>query len=356
MTRPLRVVHLPARTPYVRKIVSERFSIVNGTTTEHGNVPAAVTANWLLDRRPFDWFDVLHLHHIEFDDIATLERLLHAAADAGITIVYTAHDLDPIFGAREDFDTRLSIVAASPARWIGLTQPSIDDLQERHREIEGVTLIPHGYVVPPDDLRDAHRTSPASGPRYLLYGALRPNRDHLSTIANWTLATTDRDARLHLVLRALSPADFSHYDVSSLLAIARSDTRITTTMKAYPTDAEIAEAGLSADALLLPYLSSSHSGQLELAFDLNLTPICSAVGYLRAQFELHKDEVAEPFWFDWADEHPFLFGEKFAAALEAAHRQLAHDAVRHPSRSFLDCRRDEHSHFLRAHAAVYGSD
>ena len=80
MSRALRVVHLPARTPYVRKITSEDYLILNGANTEHGVVPTAVTASWLLDRRPLDWLDVLHLHHIEFDDFATLQRLLTACA------------------------------------------------------------------------------------------------------------------------------------------------------------------------------------------------------------------------------------------------------------------------------------
>src|SRR5450756_1653064 len=46
VSRALRVVHLPARTPYVRKIVSDDFTILNGVNTGHGVVPAAVTATW----------------------------------------------------------------------------------------------------------------------------------------------------------------------------------------------------------------------------------------------------------------------------------------------------------------------
>jgi hypothetical protein len=126
-------------------------------------------------------------------------------------------------------------------------------------------------------------------------------------------------------------------------------------MRAYPTDDEVVAAGLSADALLLPYLFGSHSGQLELAFDLNLLPVCSSVGYLEDQYDVHKGFVPEPIWFDWTDGHPFLFGEKFVAALEVAHVRVRHTLGRGPSNDFLEYRREEHAEFLAAHRAVYAT-
>lgn len=80
-TSCLRVVHLPARTPYARKLrglgihglnnASEPAEIRPGLV-----VPADVTASWILDRTPLDWLDVLHLHHIDLETPAVLERLL----------------------------------------------------------------------------------------------------------------------------------------------------------------------------------------------------------------------------------------------------------------------------------------
>lgn len=355
MSRALRVVHLPARTPYVRKIVSADFAILNGATTEHGVVPTAVTADWLLDRRPLDWLDVLHLHHIEFDDLALLERLLTACADSSVHVVITAHDVAPMFGTAEDFQTRLELVASSRASWVGLTAASIETLQNQIPGLPPVTLIPHGYVVNPDDLTSKTRLNIDTAPEYLLYGALRPNRDHLSTIANWSLSISDATARLNLLLRALSPADFDRHNVPALLAITKSDPRIQASMRAYPSDHEVVTAGLQADALLLPYLFGSHSGQLELAFDLNLLPVCSSVGYLKDQYHVHKGLVGEPIWFDWTEGHPFLFGEKFAAALETAHLRLKHTARRSLSNDFLEYRRAEHAQFLDSHSTVYAN-
>lgn len=356
MGRALRVVHMPARTPYVRKISSDAYSILNGANTGHGVVPAAVTAGWLLDRRPLDWLDVLHLHHIEFDDFATLQRLLTACADSAVKVVYTAHDLTPMYCTPDDFTTRMDLIIRCGASWIGLTAASVETLQDQFPELPPVSVIPHGYVVSPDELEGRTRASNLpTAPQYLLYGALRPNRDHLSTIANWSLSVTDADAQLNLLLRALSPADFNRHDVPALLAIIKSDPRIKASMRAYPSDAEVVAAGLNADALLLPYLYGSHSGQLELAFDLNLLPVCSSVGYLKNQYHVHKGLVGEPIWFDWTDGHPFLYGEQFVAALETAHLRLHNTSRRGPGKDFLDYRRDEHAHFLDAHHSVYAA-
>jgi hypothetical protein len=355
MSRPLRVVHLPARTPYARKITSPGFAILNETTTEHGFVPAAVTAQWVLDRRPLDWLDVLHLHHIEFDDLPTLERLLAACSEAQVRVVFTAHDLTPMFTTAEDFHARLELIATSPVAWIGLTQRSIDALHDLLPELPEVTLIPHGYVVNPDDIPDQARRARAAGPRYLLYGALRPNRDHLATLTNWSLGVADPGAALHLLLRGFSAADFRRYDIPGLLATVRSDHRIQATAHAYPSDHDVVAAGLSADALLLPYLFGSHSGQLELAFDLNLLPISSSTGYLVDQYEKHKGLVTEPIWFDWADGHEPLYGERLLAALEAAHRRLTQAPPREPDTRFLEYRRQEHRELLDAHAVIYAS-
>ena len=356
MSRALRVVHLPARTPYVRKIASDDFSILNGVNVGHGVVPAAVTAAWLLDRRPLDWVDVLHLHHVELDDITVLERLLEECADCGVKVVYTAHDITPMYCTADSFRERMELLARSGAAWICLTAASAETLKEQIAAIPPVTVIPHGYVVNPDDVaRSPLGSIQPVAPRYLMYGALRASRDHLSTIANWSLSVTDPAARLILLLRAISPADFQRHDVPALLALIKSDRRIQTAMRAYPSDVEIVAAGLRADALLLPYLYGSHSGQLELAFDLNLLPVCSAVGYLKDQYRAHDGLVTEPVWFDWSDGHPFLFGEQFVAALETADARLRSTPRQGPSAEFLEYRRREHAQFLVAHRAVYAA-
>jgi hypothetical protein len=281
---------------------------------------------------------------------------LTECADCGVKVVYTAHDITPMYCTADSFGERMELLARSGAAWICLTAASAKALKDQVPALPPVTVIPHGYVVSPDDVTSHSLDGvPAAAPRYLMYGALRASRDHRSTVANWSLSMTDPAARLTLLLRAISPCHFQRHDVPALLALIRSDSRIQAVMRAYPTDAEIARAGLHADALLLPYLSGSHSGQLELGFDLGLLPVCSSVGYLKDQWRAHDGLVTEPVWFEWSDGHPGLFGENFVAALETAHARLRSAARHGPKAEFLEYRRHEHTRFLEAHRAVYAA-
>ncbi len=124
-------------------------------------------------------------------------------------------------------------------------------------------------------------------------------------------------------------------------------------MGSYPSDAAVVVAAIRSDALLLPYSHGSHSGQLELAFDLNMVAVCASVGHLREQALVHGSRVIEPIWFDWSDGRDFLYGERFVAALEAAARRLVAGPRRGPSKEFLDYRREEHAVFLAEHRETY---
>ncbi|SDU47445.1 hypothetical protein [Jiangella alkaliphila] len=352
----MRVVHLPARTPYAWKLQSREFRILNGTEIPSGDtLPAAVDAAWLLEHRPLTWLDVLHLHHIDFENLATLERLLDACLGNGVTVVFTAHDTRHMIGNSEDFTARLRMLHSAEISWVCLTEGSVAQLTEVLAERPHAAVIPHGYVAAPEMLAGLERETSYS-PRYLMFGASRASRDQLSTMANWSLGITDPQSTLHLLLRAFSPADFADGGRAPLLLeTARRDPRIRLTMRPYPTDEEVVRAGLATDALLLPYLWSSHSGQLELAFDLNLLPICSRTGHLPEQYELHKGLVEEPEWFDWSQGHPNLFGERFLTALENAVARLGSRAG--PlDREFLDYRAQEHQVILEQYAHVYGGD
>lgn len=358
MTRSMRVIHLPARTPYVHKLQGPDFHILNNTTTAAGHsIPDAPTCAWLLERRPFTWFDVLHLHHIEFEPLDALTDVMDACHAAGVSIVFTVHDLEPIFTPAEALMKRLAAIADADARLICLTEGSAHTLRSLLPRTPPPSVIPHGYVVAPERLRQTRATDVAGSHRYLLYGAIRPNRDHMSTLTNWSLGLTDPAARLHLMVRALSPADFAPEAtprITDLLAITGRDPRIQVTMRPYPTDAQLVNAALNTDAILLPYLWGSHSGQLEFAFDMGLLAVCAAIGYVKEQYQAHHGLVTEPVWFDWANGHPYLFGERFLTALETAHHKTASHLNR-INKDFLDHRTEEHHHIINRHTEIYHS-
>lgn len=151
----LRVVHLPARTPFVRKLSSETFRIVNGSRIASGEkVPAEVSAAWMLARRPFDWFDVVHLHHIEFEPVAELEQLLDACRAESKRVVFTAHDVRAMFSSDDQLAQRFRLLAEAEAAWIFLTPGSVRPVKELVPSLIGWQVIPHGFVVDPDFLAE----------------------------------------------------------------------------------------------------------------------------------------------------------------------------------------------------------
>lgn len=358
MTRRLRVAHLPARTPYARKLIDDEFTIINGSRAASGEViPDALSVEWILEHRPLDWVDVLHLHHLEFEDEAALERLLTACEDAKVKVVHTVHDLAAMFGRTEDLHRKIRLVHGAGAGLVCLTEGAAADLADVLGEDAKPRVAPHGFVVEPDTIASLDRPADANGPRYLMYGALRPNRDYLSTIVNWSLQSHPSSTRLHLLMRGLSPAhiaDAGQHAMELVQAVA-ADPRIEVTMRGYPTDTEIVAAGAAADILVLPYLWGTHSGQLELAFDLGLLPLVSDVGHLREQHAAHRDTglVDEPEWFDWATGNPYTFGERFVAALEHTEERLSTRRRRTDHRAFADHRRTEHAAVLATYSAAY---
>ncbi|MFI5808570.1 hypothetical protein [Streptomyces sp. NPDC051561] len=353
----LRVVHVPARTPYARKLHGPDFHILNDTPLPTGEtIPAAVNATWLLDHTPLTWLDVLHLHHIDAEDPATLERLLDACTTADVRVVFTAHDTTPMYGTPADFTARLRLLLAAGVHWVCLTGTSRSALTDLLGTPPPAAVIPHGYVAPPEELLRRERERGSGSARFLMYGAARHSRDQISPVINWSLGTPDPGATLQLLLRAFSPADFTTESRTPLLLeTARQDPRIRLTMRPYPTDDDVINAGLASDVLLLPYLWGSHSGQLELAFDLNLLPVCSRTGHLPEQHRQHQGLIPEPEWFDWSTGHPNLYGERFLTAVENATARLA-DTPRHLDPAFLDYRIQEHKTILTAYAQVYGGD
>jgi hypothetical protein len=69
-----------------------------------------------------------------------------------------------MFCAAEAFQARMELVARFGASWIGLTAASVDTLQDLLPELSSVTVIPHGYVVSPDELTG--KTATAAFPRH----------------------------------------------------------------------------------------------------------------------------------------------------------------------------------------------
>ncbi|WP_025274150.1 hypothetical protein [Haloglycomyces albus] len=353
MTNPLRIAHIPARTAYVWKLQSTDFTIVNGQNIHATTVPTALTAKWILNHQPLDWVDVIHLHHIEFELLDDLEHLIDVCRTSGTGIVLTVHDLHAMFTTDQALAERYALLSQDGVFWTTTSDGAARDLQSQYSPSEEVCSLPLGYAIPPALVAGRSRTH-STAPRYFMYGAMRPNRDHLSTLANWSLGLTHTHATFNVLLRALSAIDFARqeYRPSDLIALLQSDQRINTVMKPYPSDENLVEMALESDCLVLPYRWGSHSGQLEFAFDLGLLPLVPPVGYLTEQHARHGNLVPDPVWIDWDGGNPYLQGEQFLEALLRAQDVLL-DRNFLPNPQFLEYREVEHQGLLHNHVDLY---
>jgi len=348
---PIRVVHVPGRTPYARKLHDDQVRVLNESKLGNLVVPRDATLGWLLDRRPWDWLDVVHLHHPDFEPLPRLRAVLTECCRAGKRVVFTAHDVAPVFGDRALHHRRLRMLAEHGVPFACLTHASRAEVRARFAAC--TAQVPHGYVAQPGTPQRPVRRGP--GPtRFLVYGSLRRNRDVELVLACWRFARQLAETTLHLLLRAPSRASLAE-DAGPWQAIRdhSADPRLRVDVLPYPTDGEVNEAVAGADCLLLPYRWASHSGQIEHAFDLGVLPVVARTGYLEDQVALHQGLVAEPVWFDWPPGEPYAHGGRLLEAMQAAHAAIQGGwHARDPGR-FCDHRRGEHARIMAAYRGLY---
>lgn len=349
----MKVAHVPGRTPYARKLSGGSIEIVNDRSVEGCDFPRDVTLAWLMKRRPWDLIDVVHLHHLDFEPVELLRQVLAECRRAGRRVVFTAHDVTPVFADRVTHQRRLRALAEADVQFVCLTARAEGEVRRRF----GVrtVLAPDGYVAEPGSVARTE-SRPAGPTRLLMYGSLRRNRDVELVLHCWRFARRLRDTVLHLLLRAPSRAALAE-DAAAWQTIREHavDPRLVVDVLPFPTDAQTSAALADADCLLLPYRWASHSGQLEHALDLGALPVGSRTGFLPDQVAIHSGRVDEPVWFDWSDGAEFTYGARLLAGMERAHTMIQDGWSPMDLPRFAAHRRREHEEVLAAHDAAYAA-
>lgn len=353
------VLHLPGHTPYARKLRSPRFKPVNGRSDEV-HVPAAASVQWLLDQATWRFFDVAHLHSVELVAYFQLEELLERLGRTHKPLVFTVHDVIPnIEQDQPEFLRKTSLVISGAQAVSTLTpwarqQLTYHDLVDPAR----VEVLPHGYAIPPGHWPAAGPARPRL-PTLGVYGALRPNRSVEAAIDLWRhlLGSTSFKGTFRLLLRSISGEDVERYPtiltkVMGLLGEdLASDVRL---MSGVATDTEIVGFCRASSAILLPYRWVSHSGQLELAYDLGVPLIAPDLGGLTSQVTFHPFQTLPIHWFDAA----LLESDAGLRSLAQAvgmflHRQPESSAERERAATY---RREEHTDIIERHAVLYHAE
>lgn len=352
--QPIRVFHIPYLMPYTRKIVSDQIQAVNAYERYSER---SIYIKRLFSPEELDTFDVLHLHSLRWGTIQELRALFEQCAANHKRIVFTAHDLWSLRDDEELYRARLSVACELADAVITLTQRSAEKLTQL---VEGIdvrrklSVIPHGFAVHPRHPRWGLSGSQKPAVQYALYGQFRHNRDLLGFAQLWQKALQGTEAQLNVLLSIpdLSLVNDPQLHVKETLAFLRADQQqMRLIVTSFLSDEQIIQSLLRNDVLALPYKWGTHSGQLEMAFDLNLVPLAPRVGFFAEQWKCVQAYVPEPCWFEWPA--PSAGTAHCLEYLREAQSRLCQDVPRVPDKHWRSYRLWEHEQFLQAHYQLY---
>lgn len=221
-------------------------------------MPRDVSFGWLAQQESFDFFDVLHIHSIELAADDDIDAVLDRCKVGGKQVISTIHDVYPMFNADQDgYAATLRKLTSREVTLVILTAGAAKVLTETLDLKNPPLVLPHGYVLDPDDDRHA---GAAQHFRNAMYGGFRPNRVRYPVVAN-ILFGTEPSSRLAVLTRALSPIELRAVPDARetiVAALARPD-RVELRLRPFPDDDEIIGFLAGAHALVMPYLWGTHT-------------------------------------------------------------------------------------------------
>ncbi len=348
----MRVLHLPARTPFARNLHGGGITIVNGT----GTVPIDASFDWLAEHFDHTAFDIVHIHTTELAARDTVARCFDACHRHRIGVLATLHEDFPLFDCGNvEFGERLAMLREGQAVFATLTGSCRTSLVARYGfDRDEIVVIPHGNVLPLDSsVWDEPRIEPKRF-RFSIHGGFRPNKRLFDAVMNFAASPVLRGTELAILTRAVSSKEYwLNDDLRAVLGIALGAENIDLALRPVTDDTSLARFVLGSDAVILPYAWGSHSGQIELAADLGVRVIATNVGYYAEQAALNglaEDGLVH--WANWAGTGAFAHGAEMLAAMEQTFREprLPIQRSRAARRAF---RTEERHAILDAYAALY---
>lgn len=290
LTEPalIRVASIPAAHPYVRAI-ADPHSVrvlpdppVPGAPAHVWWPPVALTSEWL-DAHAAD-YDVLHVHFgLESFSPAELREALDAARRHGRPVVYTVHDLDnPQLVDQAPYRALLDVIVPTADHLVTLTTTAADEIERRWHRSSRVLAHPtllEGAPAVGSTNRDVFRVG-------IHLRDLRPNiaaeRAVRAAVAAATLlAATDPDRKVEF--EVLMDERVRDDATAERVTAAADHPAVHVRRTPHLTDAAIEEWIAGSDLFVLPYSHGTHSGWVELCYDLG-TPVAGTdVGHISAQ-------------------------------------------------------------------------
>jgi len=283
----IRVVSIPANHPYVVRMTAADVTVLPDPTPPGAAPgqwwpPVALDAAWI-DAHADD-ADLLHIHFgTESLSLSALRDCLEAARRVGWPIVYTVHDLEhPQLSDQLPYSAQLDLLVGEADAIVTLTEGAAAEVSARWGRT--AVVIPHPRLLA-DDV--ALPTSVPRGPARMGVHLkdLRPNVDAEGTVRSAIAAVAELnqsgveaslELRMHSNVRDPSEA-------AAVRALASSSPYATLIEHERLGDAELAAALDALDVCILPYRYGTHSGWLELCWDLAVAVASPDLGHYRDQ-------------------------------------------------------------------------
>lgn len=298
---PVRVRQVPRGHPYVDRILPDPDPASASQVVAPADplVPGAPPGQWwphpALDPA---WvhqhgaeIDVVHLHFgYEHLTPGRLQEWLGSLRDAGVPLVTTVHDLDnPHVADPAAFDALLDVLLPAADALVTLTPGAAEEVAGRWGRRPAV--VPHPHLVPADRMA---RPRPSRSRRTpftvgLHLKSLRPNVSARPLLDVLVAAVHDGAdpgvVRVHLHEEVLDPAHPRH-DAALLQLLTAGASTGRVDLRCHPPlgDEDLWDDLQATDLAVLPYRGGTHSGWVEMCYDLG-TPVLvpEGVGHIAGQ-------------------------------------------------------------------------
>jgi len=351
--RGIRVVSIPAQHPYVASVTSAAGVTVLpdprplGASAGVWWPPVALDPEWI--RAHASDADLLHIHFgTESFTAEHLVECLAAAREVGWPVVFTVHDLEhPQLNDQAGYRAQLDVLIPGADALFTLTEGAAALIQTRWGRT--ALVLPHPAVVPNPEVSTETVISPTIRVGMHLKD-LRSNIDAVA-MASALCAAIDRlaaggldvsaELRLHRAVRDDEARE-------TIRELASRHERVTLVEHDRLDDAELYRAVGSLDVCVLPYQHGTHSGWLEMCWDLGTAVVAPLVGFYAEQ---HPDGTVVSFE---PDELGTALAEAIRTAIDAplSTRPGSTDRVREVSRR-RDVRASELDALSLTHLALY---
>ncbi len=291
---------MPAGHPYTRAVTDERFVDLRSDPPPPGAAPGqwwppqVLLPSWI-DAHA-DEIDLVHVH---FGSESYSPDELSATVDAirrrGLPLIYTVHDLEnPQLTDQRAHRAALAVLIAGADELTTLTAATAAEVERDYRRSPAV--IPHPTLVE-DGTPPAGRSHGPTRVGVHLRD-LRPNIDGVGTTATLVRAVADlrvRGADVEAVVR-LNEHVRDVEAAASIDALTANADGVTLERSARLDDDALAAWLADLDACMLPYSHGTHSGWVELCYDLAVPVIGTRVGHVAAQHphDFHLFQVGDP--------------------------------------------------------------